>query len=107
VRSVERAAANESTFREANEKLEEKAGELSLAAERTPYLCECEDERCTQVVLLTGWEYESVRAEPRRFVLAIGHQSPDDRLVQEGPSFTIIEKTGEEGRLVEERDPRS
>jgi hypothetical protein len=104
---AERAAANESTFRGVNERLEQKAAELSFGEERTPYLCECEDRGCTQVIFLARQEYEAIRANPRTFVLAPGHQSSDDRVVQEEPTFTIVEKTGEEGRLVEEQDPRS
>jgi hypothetical protein len=105
-RSAERAAENEATFRSVNERLEEKAAELGLSEERTPYLCECEDERCTQVIQLTRGEYEAVRKHPRTFAVVPGHQESDDSVVREEAGFTIIEKTGEEGRLVVERDPR-
>ena len=106
MRSVERAAENESTFREVNEKLEKRADELALTSGRTPYLCECDDERCTQVVLLTGEEYERVRARPRTFLLVADHQSPDDRVVRTEADYVVIEKTGEKGALVEQRYPR-
>ena len=105
MRSVERAAENESTFRGVNEKLEKRADELALSG-RTPYLCECDDERCTQVVLLTGEEYEQVRAGPRTFLLVADHQSPDDRVVRTEADYVVIEKTGEKGALVEQRYPR-
>jgi hypothetical protein len=104
---AERAAKNESTFREANETLEQKADEIVGNGGPTPYLCECENERCMQVIRLTREQYESVRARPRTFVIAVGHQSPDDRVMEERPGFTIVEKTGEEGELVEQQDPRS
>jgi hypothetical protein len=107
VEHAEQAAANESTFREANERLERRADELSPGDGRTPFLCECEDQRCTQVILLTHEEYEAVRAEPRTFALALGHQSPDDRVRRELDGFVVVEKTGAEGELVEERDPRA
>jgi hypothetical protein len=106
VRSAERAAENESTFREVNEKLEKRAGELALSGGRTPYLCECDDERCTQVVLLTGDEYEQVRAGPRTFVMVAEHQSPDDSVIRAEADYVVIEKTGEKGALVEQRHPR-
>jgi hypothetical protein len=106
-RSVEQAAKNEATFRGANEILEEKAGELGFAEKRTPYLCECEDERCTEVIRLAREEYEAVRAHPKRFVMTPGHQNTDERVLQEEPGFTVIEKHGEEGDLVSEEDPRS
>ena len=106
-RSVEQAAINEAAFRRANESLEEKAGEFGFGEERTPYLCECQDERCTAVIRLTREEYEAVRAHPKRFVMMPGHQEPGQRVLQEEPGFTVIEKHGEEGDLVAEEDPRS
>ncbi len=106
-RSASRAAENESTFRAANEQLAKKASEFGLADERTPYICECEEERCTTIVRLTMAEYEEVRSHPRQFVLAPAHQGEDDRIVAEQAGYTIVEKTGEEGRLVEVQDPRS
>jgi hypothetical protein len=107
MRPAERAAENESTFRGANETLEERAEEIVGGRRPTPYLCECDDERCTQIVLLTRDQYEAIRANSRTFVLAVGHESPNDRVLKEGPTFTIVEKTGEEGELVEQQDPRS
>jgi hypothetical protein len=106
-RSVAQAAKNESTFRNVNERIEEKADELERGDEPSPFLCECEDERCTEVLLLRRSEYEEVRAHPRRFVVAPGHQEEDDQLIQDGADFTVIEKHGEEGELVAMQDPRS
>ena len=105
-RSAERAAANEARFRQANEQIHEKVLELGAEGGRAPYLCECEDERCTTIVLLTSKEYDAVRSSPRRFLLAPDHQSPQDRVVAEHDGFTVVDKTGEEGRLVEESAPR-
>jgi hypothetical protein len=106
-RSAERAAANEARFRQANEQINEKVLELGARDGRAPYLCECEDERCTTVVLLAAAEYEDVRSVSRRFLVAPGHEDGDARVIGRNDGFTVIEKTGEEGRLVEELDPRS
>ncbi len=105
-RSAERAAANEARFRQANEQIHEKVLELGAERGRAPYLCECEDERCTTVVLLTPEEYEDVRSDSRRFLVAPGHEDADARVARSHEGFTVIEKTGEEGRLVQELDPR-
>jgi hypothetical protein len=35
------------------------------------------------------------------------HQETDDVVIREGARFTVIEKTGQEGDLVAEQDPRS
>jgi hypothetical protein len=106
-RSVERAAQNEARFREANEQIQGKALELGAREQTVPYLCECDDGGCTTVVLLTAAEYEDVRAASRRFVVASGHENPEDRKLSRHDGFTVIEKTGEEGQLVEELDPRT
>jgi hypothetical protein len=106
-RSAEQRAANESRFREANEKLERKVVELSLAEERTPYLCECDDPACTAIVQLTIPEYEEVRSKPRQFVVIPDHDASPDEVVEKHQGFSVIEKTGEEARLVEEQDPRA
>ena len=106
-RSARQRAQNEAAFREANERLEDKAAELGFSHERTPYLCECENERCTELIALSRPEYEQVRAAPRRFVVVVGHHQPSyDEVIQEEPEFTIIEKTGEEGDLVAAQHPR-
>jgi hypothetical protein len=106
-RSTQQAAENEATFRLANESLEQKADELDLSGERTPYLCECEDERCTRVIRLSREDYERARNYPTRFVMVPGHQEARVRVVQEEAGFTVIQKAGEEGELVARRDPRS
>ena len=97
-RSVERAAENESTFRRLNEVLEEKATELGLGDERTPYLCECENERCTEVILLTRLLYETVRVNPRAFVVVPGHQEGNETVLQEDEAFMVIEKLARKAR---------
>jgi hypothetical protein len=104
--SAERAAQNEARFREANEQIQGKVVELAAQEHPAPYLCECDDPGCTMVVLLTAAEYEDVRSESRRFVVTSGHENAADRVLIRQGGFTVIEKTGEEGRLVEELDPR-
>ena len=106
-RSAVQRAKNESTFRRANEDLEQKAQAWSFGEQPIPYLCECEDLRCTDVVMLARSDYEAVRSDPRRFFIVPGHDAPEDRVVDEYDKFHVVEKTGEEGRLVEEQDPRS
>jgi hypothetical protein len=106
-RSPERGAAIASTFREANEGIEDSAEGLGLTASLVPFLCECEEERCMAIVRLALPEYEQVRRRPKRFLVAPGHESGPDRVIAERERFTIVEKTGEEGRLVARHDPRS
>ena len=106
-RSAAQRAENESTFRRANEDLERKAQELNFGDQHPPYLCECEDPACTEVLLLARSEYEAVRSNPRGFFIVPGHDASEDRVVEQHDGFHVVEKTGEEGRIVEEQDPRS
>jgi hypothetical protein len=107
-RSAGKRAENEAAFREANEGLARKAAQLGLQDQRTPYLCECEVETCIELLRLSRDEYEAVRADPKAFVVTPGHYQADyDEVVQEQDGYTVIQKTGEEGKLVEELDPRA
>jgi hypothetical protein len=58
---------------------------------------------------LTHAEYELVRAHAARFFVASGHEdlSAGEVVVEELARFTIVEKTGAEGELVERTNPRS
>jgi Universal stress protein family len=104
---AQRRAEIESIFRQVNEEIEQCAEEHGLNGGRIPFICECEDERCTAIVPLTPSEYEQVRREPKQFLVKPGHESEPDRVVIEADRFTVVEKTGDEGLLVAPRDPCS
>jgi hypothetical protein len=107
VDSEARRAENEATFRRANEDLKGKAQELGLLGrQETPYLCECGEAGCAQVLTLTRAEYEHVRSHPKRFFVVPGHDGVGERVVERNETFSVVEKTGEGGRRVEEQDPR-
>jgi hypothetical protein len=74
-RSEEQARRNERVFREANEEIAERRLDLPAAEGATPFLCECEDESCTEIVRLDLDDYERVRADEAQFVIAVGHPS--------------------------------
>jgi hypothetical protein len=104
-RTEERAARNEVMFREANEKISIKGAQLEYTG-RMPFLCECEEPGCTDVLRLERDEYERVRAAPRRFLLAPGHETRGERLIETTGRFTIVEKGGISGEIAEQTDPR-
>jgi hypothetical protein len=105
--SAQRRAENEAQFRQLNERVARKAHALSFGDQRVPFLCECADTGCTELITLTQTQYRQVRNHPRRFVIFPGHQSPADQVVTEFEGFMVVEKTGEEGEVVEELDPRN
>jgi hypothetical protein len=102
-RSVERAARNEAAFRGANRELEQRRQELGVEGERFPFLCECEVERCTELILVRLHEYQAARDNPRHFLVMDGHD-PNSRVVSRHDGFVVVEKDGREGEIVEELD---
>ena len=100
-------AGNEAMLREANEAIER--GLWPGDDHRTVrFRCECAQLDCNQAIELRVRDYEAVRAHPRRFVLAEGHQrTAVETVVQRRNGFLVVEKKGEAGAVAEERDPRS
>lgn len=99
-------AQNESLFREVNERVRDVARQLG---QTVPYefLCECANVDCTYRLELPLQVYETIRADPRQFVVLPQHYTPEvEELVQEG-DYWIVRKTGEAGEYVEDHDPRS
>ena len=90
-RSAERAAANEVTFRQANEELRRRREEFRLDG-TTPFLCECEEESCTTLLHLTAEEYGAARAEDSRFVLAPDHPYTNGTVVSQNERFMLVDK---------------
>lgn len=104
----QRAARNQSLFREVNEQIEVLSRQSSSAF--NDFSCECADEACLDKVPLTLEEYESVRRIPTHFVVRPGHVNADvERTVDrdgEGARFEVVEKYGEAGTLSVQFDPR-
>jgi hypothetical protein len=107
--AAERKARNEGVFRDANEKLERKAREV-LSEDDTspvPFFCECPQEGCTGIVLLSLEEYENVRTNPRGGLAVVGHEdSTIERVVDQNDRFVVTEKFGEAGVVHAALDPR-
>ena len=102
----ERLANNEAMFRLANERM---AGweELHATEAVELYFCECADEACRQKVSLRKAEYEAVRSDPRRFLIAEDHEIPDvETVIEKHEGWAVIEKNPEVTQTVESLDPR-
>lgn len=92
---VERIKANNNRFREANERIRERAEGLGAAMERIPFLCECPVENCMEIVQLTRPEYGAVRRHPRRYITAVGHETADGpvaEVVSRKHGYVVVEK---------------
>jgi hypothetical protein len=90
-RSEARAALNELTFKDANEKLARRRDELGLDHEKTPFICECESETCRELVSLSAHEYSTVRASASRFFLVTGHPTAGT-VVDQRDGWVVVEK---------------
>jgi hypothetical protein len=105
----ERIARNNSTFREANEHISAAAGVYGIDSP-VPFICECADARCSQIVRLTRDQYEEVRADSRHFLNAPGHQDAaggEAVVVAERDGYVIVEKLGRGAEIVEALDERT
>ena len=107
-RTQERVARNDAVFRAANEDIRETAVEQEFHG-LVPFICECADETCTEIVQLTLPEYEEVRSHPRRFLNVHGHHvhaRGTAAIVFERERYIVVEKRGYAGAVAEELDQR-
>jgi hypothetical protein len=103
-------ALNQSTFRSANERIERAAQSHHFDPnQRVPFICECADPRCRELVMLSLADYEAVRAHPERFFLAAGHEDvdePHERILEAEQGYVVAEKIGTAGFVAKRLDPR-
>jgi hypothetical protein len=105
---AEQVARNDAIFRDANERIDEAAREYGRA-EEVPFICECADPGCRDLMLLSLREYEEVRAQSTRFVVVPGHETSAGGhalVLEERPSYHVVEKVGAAADVAEELDPR-
>lgn len=94
-------------FRAANENLK---ANLVLLEElgRVPFICECSNGDCMEVVDVPLATYEGVRVRPNDFLLRAGHEDPtDERVVGRYDGYVVVEKRQpvEEGRGGDSAEP--
>ena len=103
----ERVARNESTTREINEQIEQ-AHEAAPVEGPVRVLCECGREECDRLIAMTLAEYESVRADPRRFAVVRDHVLAEvEQVVAETDRYTVVAKReGTPAAVAVQEDPR-
>ena len=105
--TARRVAENDSRFREANERISKAARRADL--DQIPFVCECANLRCREIVRLRRSEYEEVRASGRRFLEVPGHEAASmgwGTVVDRRDGYVVVEKIGEAAEIVEALDPR-
>jgi hypothetical protein len=99
----ERIAANNAQFRDANEHIR-RAAEVHEVATGVPFICECPDPTCMDIVRLDLDDYRAVRANARWFLKAPSHElepGPAARVVREAKTHYVVETTGRAGEVAE------
>jgi hypothetical protein len=108
-RSIEeRIAQNDASFRHANERINAAAGAYDMDTP-VPFLCECADPKCVEIVRLELDQYEEIRADSRHFLNVPGHERAAQGaavVVAERDGYVIVEKIGHAGDVVEALDER-
>lgn len=100
------AALNEDLFRTINERIEEGAKQHGVE-QPLPFHCECADDACIDKIELVPTEYDRVASHFARFVVIPGHQEPSiEIVVEQHPSYFVVEKTGEARAEIEREHPR-
>lgn len=103
-------AINQSAARASNELLRRMAISHRFATDqRVPFVCECADVDCHEIVMLSLDEYELVRFHSSRFLLVAGHEDHDathERIVEAENGYAIVEKIGVAGDEAARLDPR-
>ncbi len=107
----DRVAKNQSLFREINERMEPSNAAHHWVDPPFPdWVCECARTDCSVAVRLTIAEYESVRSDPARFLIAPSddHLVPGvEQVVERNERYWVVEKLGHAGDVSEDLDPRT
>jgi hypothetical protein len=85
-------AENQRRFRLANEQIDRARIELGFDGEAVPFLCECADRSCTDVLPLTPDEYARARAKGDRYVLLPEHVPAGEDVVERFDRYVITRK---------------
>jgi hypothetical protein len=104
----ERAANNQALFREINERVKSLNDSSGLDSP-TDWVCECANTTCVERIEMSAYEYEMVREDGARFLVAANddHVWPDvERVTKRTGRYWVVEKTGRAGQLAERADPR-
>jgi hypothetical protein len=103
--SEERVARNDATFRDANERINRVAAESGITSD-VPFICECADPSCTEILRLSLVEYEAVREHGDWFISGPGHETESVSMIERRDGYDVVEKEGRAGEVARDLDPR-
>jgi hypothetical protein len=100
-----RIAKTESRFRTVNERIAESTQDVGL--EEAALVCECADPECGHPIEASLEDYEEVRSDGARFMVAPEHHVPEhEEIVESRPGYRIIEKLSAVGAAARRLNPR-
>lgn len=102
--SAERIARNDAIFRTANEGISQVA-EAQEMQDLVPFICECADPACVEIVRLSLAAYLHVREDPRTFLNVPGHQASAQgwaQVVEGHDRYVVVVKVGPAGEVAEQ-----
>ena len=103
--TAEKIARNNAMFRDANDKIETKAARHGFDRDQPlPFICECSDRRCVEIILLSAQEYSRVRSNPRWFAHAPDHEEELDGAVapvERHERYVLVEKIEHAGEIAD------
>jgi hypothetical protein len=105
---INRIARTESLFRDVNERIAETAERFG--SEAAVFVCECADAGCDARLSARLDEYQQVRGDGVRFLLAPGHEEAEyERVLYRNREYQVVAKSKNRrlAQAVEELDPRS
>src|SRR4051794_28739033 len=98
-----RVARNQATLRTLNEGIDAERGDGVIA-----FRCECGQLGCNRLIPLRRAQYETVRLNARRFVIAPGHVVAElEHEVERHAEHAVVETHPDPSDFAERTDPRS
>jgi hypothetical protein len=94
-----------------NEAIQASADKLALLGP-IPFVCECPERNCAEIVRLSFDEYEAIRQYPRRFFNVSGHETASvearaERILAVAGNLTVVEKIGIAGDVAVDAHERA
>ena len=106
----ERAARNQSLFRQINERIEDLNESFGLLLPLGDWICECANDTCIERVEMNAGEYEAIRADGARFFVAPSdeHVWPDvEQVAERCERYWVVAMKDRAGELAKRANPRS
>ena len=102
--SAERIARNDAIFRHANEGIREGA-EAEEIEGGVPFICECADPACREIVQMSVKEYREIREDPRVFLNVPGHEASAQgwaQVIESYDRYVVVVKVGPADEVAEQ-----